>query len=57
MTYLGIGVDPWWFTGYAVIPAIAWSRVALGHHTVWETVAGGLTGLIVTAVSAAVFLP
>lgn len=55
VTYLGAGVNPWWFLGYGVIPAIAWSRLYLRDHTARDVLAGGITGLLVAIGSAAAF--
>lgn len=36
--------SPWWLLGYAMTAAVCWSRVALGYHTVAQTVAGASLG-------------
>ena len=36
--------SPWWLAAYALTIAVCWSRVALGHHTVAQTVAGASLG-------------
>lgn len=36
--------SPWWLSAYALTVAVCWSRVALGHHTVAQTVAGASLG-------------
>ncbi|MFE7324372.1 hypothetical protein ACFU8W_05210 [Streptomyces sp. NPDC057565] len=44
--------SPWWLLGYAMTAAVCWSRVALGYHSVAQTVAGSALG----AGTAAAFL-
>ncbi|MCT2541784.1 MULTISPECIES: hypothetical protein [Streptomyces] len=44
--------SPWWLLGYAMTLAVCWSRVALGYHSVAQTVAGASLG----AVTAGAFL-
>ncbi|MFJ8645433.1 hypothetical protein ACIRNI_04850 [Streptomyces sp. NPDC093546] len=44
--------SPWWLLAYALTTAVCWSRVALGYHTVAQTVAGASLG----AATAAAFL-
>ncbi|MEV6142300.1 hypothetical protein [Streptomyces sp. NPDC051992] len=36
--------SPWWLLGYVMTVAVCWSRVALGYHTVMQTVAGASLG-------------
>ncbi|WP_327310863.1 hypothetical protein [Streptomyces sp. NBC_01243] len=36
--------SPWWLLGYAMTLAVCWSRVALGYHSVAQTVAGASLG-------------
>ncbi|WP_330452779.1 MULTISPECIES: hypothetical protein [unclassified Streptomyces] len=36
--------SPWWLLGYAMTAAVAWSRVALGYHTVGQVTAGTALG-------------
>jgi hypothetical protein len=36
--------SPWWLLGYGMTAAVCWSRVALGYHTVAQTVAGASLG-------------
>ncbi|MFJ5721698.1 hypothetical protein [Streptomyces sp. NPDC093149] len=36
--------SPWWLLAYAMTVAVCWSRVALGYHSVAQTVAGALLG-------------
>ncbi|MEV5197796.1 hypothetical protein [Streptomyces sp. NPDC053720] len=36
--------SPWWLFGYALTVAVCWSRVALGYHSVAQTVAGASLG-------------
>ncbi|TXR96588.1 hypothetical protein EAO73_34405 [Streptomyces sp. col6] len=36
--------SPWWLCGYAMTAAVAWSRVALGYHTVGQVTAGTALG-------------
>ncbi|MFE9370030.1 hypothetical protein ACFYM2_09685 [Streptomyces sp. NPDC006711] len=49
---LAVVHSPWWLAAYAITFAVCWSRVALGYHTVMQTVAGGALG----AATAAAFL-
>ncbi len=42
-----VGLSPWWWTGLALAPAIAWSRMQLGHHTSREIAVGAATGLAI----------
>lgn len=44
--------SPWWLLAYAMTVAVCWSRVALGYHSVAQTVAGSALG----AATAAAFL-
>ncbi|MEV0490903.1 hypothetical protein [Streptomyces atratus] len=44
--------SPWWLLAYAMTVAVCWSRVALGYHSVAQTVAGSALG----AGTAATFL-
>lgn len=44
--------SPWWLLAYTMTVAVCWSRVALGYHSVAQTVAGGSLG----AATAGVFL-
>ncbi|MFI6058718.1 hypothetical protein [Streptomyces sp. NPDC051286] len=36
--------SPWWLLSYAMTAAVCWSRVALGYHSVAQTVAGSALG-------------
>ncbi|MCS0635078.1 hypothetical protein NX801_05275 [Streptomyces sp. LP05-1] len=36
--------SPWWLLGSALAAAVCWSRVALGYHTVAQTIAGSALG-------------
>ncbi len=45
-----VGLSPWWWTGLALAPAIAWSRMQLGHHTSREIAVGAATGLAIAPV-------
>ncbi|WP_228994571.1 hypothetical protein [Streptomyces sp. DH8] len=36
--------SPWWLAAYPLTAAVCWSRVALGYHTVAQTVAGAGLG-------------
>ncbi|MCH0541904.1 hypothetical protein I3F58_20490 [Streptomyces sp. MUM 203J] len=36
--------SPWWLLAYGMTAAVCWSRVALGYHTVGQTVAGAGLG-------------
>ncbi|MEE1773492.1 hypothetical protein PUR34_36340 [Streptomyces sp. JV185] len=44
--------SPWWLLAHTMTVAVCWSRVALGYHSVAQTVAGGSLG----AATAGVFL-
>ncbi|MGW2083889.1 hypothetical protein [Streptomyces sp. NPDC001880] len=44
--------SPWWLLACVMTVAVCWSRVALGYHSVAQTVAGGSLG----AATAGVFL-
>ncbi|MFF4183624.1 hypothetical protein ACFYZ9_10580 [Streptomyces sp. NPDC001691] len=46
---LAVVHSPWWLLAYAVTVAVCWSRVALGYHTVMQTVAGGALGAATSA--------
>ncbi|WP_019548029.1 hypothetical protein [Streptomyces sulphureus] len=41
--------SPYWLLGYAMTLAVCWSRVALGYHTVAQTVAGAGLGALTSA--------
>ncbi|MFF4409832.1 hypothetical protein [Streptomyces sp. NPDC001404] len=41
--------SPWWLLAYALTIAVCWSRVALGYHTVAQTVAGASLGAATAA--------
>ncbi|MYS34089.1 hypothetical protein K388_03432 [Streptomyces sp. KhCrAH-43] len=41
---LAVVHSPWWLLGYAMTAAVAWSRVALGYHTVGQVTAGTALG-------------
>ncbi|MFE6887112.1 hypothetical protein [Streptomyces sp. NPDC057694] len=45
---LAVVHSPWWLAGYAVAAMVCWSRVALGYHTVMQTVAGATLGALTT---------
>lgn len=44
---LAVALGPWWWSGLVLAPAIAWSRLYLGHHTVAQIAVGAATGLVV----------
>lgn len=44
---LAVALSPWWWLGLLLAPAIAWSRLSLGHHTRSQIVVGAATGLVV----------
>lgn len=44
---LAVALSPWWWAWLALAPAIAWSRMRLGHHTGREIVVGAVTGLVI----------
>lgn len=48
-SYLAVVLSPWWAIGLVGVPAVAWSRVRLGHHTPREVVGGLVAGVIVLA--------
>ncbi|PVE04731.1 hypothetical protein [Streptomyces scopuliridis] len=41
---LAVVHSPWWLLGYAMTTAVCWSRVALNHHTLAQTIAGVTLG-------------
>lgn len=41
--------SPWWTAAYALVVAVCWSRVALGYHSVAQTVAGAGLGAVTPA--------
>ncbi|WP_420037639.1 hypothetical protein ACN2WE_40160 [Streptomyces sp. cg28] len=45
---LAVVHSPWWLVGYAGTVVVCWSRVALGYHTVAQTVAGAALGALTT---------
>ncbi|MYT73437.1 MULTISPECIES: hypothetical protein [unclassified Streptomyces] len=45
---LAVVHTPWWLVGYAGAVVVCWSRVALGYHTVAQTVAGAALGALTT---------
>ncbi|MEU8683950.1 hypothetical protein [Streptomyces sp. NPDC048611] len=49
---LAVVHSPWWLAAGALTTAVCWSRVALGYHSVAQTVAGAALG----AATAAAFL-
>ncbi|GGT53981.1 phosphatase PAP2 family protein [Streptomyces purpureus] len=51
---LSVVHSPWWLLAYPLAVAVCWSRVALGYHTLMQTVAGASLGA--ATASAAFFL-
>jgi membrane-associated phospholipid phosphatase len=49
VSLLAVVHSPWWVAAYTVTTAVCWSRVALGYHTVAQTVAGAGLGAATTA--------
>ncbi len=47
---LAVGLSPWWWLGLLLAPAIAWSRLTLGHHTRIQIAVGAATGLVIAPV-------
>ncbi|MFJ2023493.1 hypothetical protein ACIODW_06710 [Streptomyces sp. NPDC087897] len=45
---LAVVHSPWWLAAYTLTVAACWSRVALGYHTVAQTVAGAGLGAATT---------
>ncbi|WP_257002137.1 hypothetical protein [Streptomyces sp. WZ.A104] len=45
---LAVVHSPWWLLAYVLTTAVCWSRVALGYHTVAQTVAGAGLGAATT---------
>lgn len=45
---LAVVHSPWWLAASALTLAVCWSRVALGYHTVAQTVAGAALGAATT---------
>lgn len=43
---LAAAASPWWVCAYVLVAAICWSRVALAHHVVAETVTGASLGAV-----------
>lgn len=41
---LGAVHSPWWLAAVPLVVAVCWSRVALGYHTVAQTLAGSALG-------------
>ncbi|MFE6916989.1 phosphatase PAP2 family protein [Streptomyces rubiginosohelvolus] len=48
VSLLAVVHSPWWITAYALTAAVCWSRVALGYHTVAQTLAGAGLGAATT---------
>lgn len=44
VTLLAVVHSPWWLLAYALTTAVCWSRVALGYHSVAQTIAGAALG-------------
>ncbi|AOW95294.1 hypothetical protein BFN03_19855 [Rhodococcus sp. WMMA185] len=44
---LAVALSPWWWLGLVLAPAIAWSRINLGHHTLVQIVVGAATGFAI----------
>lgn len=44
---LAVALSPWWWLGLVLAPAIAWSRVRMGHHTRSQIAVGATTGLVI----------
>jgi len=44
---LTVALSPWWWTGLVLVPAIAWSRMRLKHHSRKEIAVGAGTGLVI----------
>lgn len=47
LAMLGLLYGPWWILSAALIPAVAWSRNHLNDHTVPQTIAGAIVGVVV----------
>ncbi|MFB8143979.1 hypothetical protein [Streptomyces parvus] len=48
VSLLAVVHSPWWAAAYALTAAVCWSRVALGYHTVAQTLAGAGLGAATT---------
>ncbi|WP_424569273.1 hypothetical protein [Streptomyces sp. CH-036] len=48
VSLLAVVHSPWWIAAYALTAAVCWSRVALGYHTVAQTLAGAGLGAATT---------
>lgn len=48
VSLLAVVHSPWWLAAYTLTVAVCWSRVALGYHTVAQTVAGAGLGAATT---------
>lgn len=48
VSLLAVVHSPWWLAAYALTVAVCWSRVALGYHTLAQTVAGAGLGAATT---------
>ncbi|MGW7518074.1 hypothetical protein ACWGJ2_21055 [Streptomyces sp. NPDC054796] len=46
---LAVVHSPWWLLAYGLTIGVCWSRVALGYHTVAQTVAGASLGAATAA--------
>lgn len=51
MVYLAVIVSPWWWLAAAFTPIVSWARTKISHHTLQETIGGGLAGAVVAAVA------
>lgn len=48
--YLAWALSLWWLVALLAVPAIAWSRVELGEHSVKEVSTGALAGIVLGTV-------
>lgn len=48
--FLAVTVSPWFVLALVALPAIAWARYKIEHHTSLELAAGILTGALVSGV-------
>ncbi|MFI0876513.1 hypothetical protein ACH4TM_19210 [Streptomyces parvus] len=48
VSLLAVVHSPWWTAAYALTAAVCWSRVALGYHSVAQTLAGAGLGAATT---------
>ncbi len=50
VAHLAVVHSAWWLTASPLVAAVCWSRVALGHHSTAQTIAGASAGAASTSV-------